>query len=774
MPVKLPSGPRIFVLSLFDGISALMVALGRLPCQVIAFAASEIDADCKRLVRKRWPGVMELGSILSIDHKTIDFLYLCVGNQCDLVLVAGGSPCQDLSALLAGGQGLQGDRSGLFFEIPRIVALLRSRFTCRVEVLVENVFSMTSDNRREFSRVLQCKPYLVDARFFSWCRRPRLFWISWHIEAQPGEQILDQGDFWEWTFRDLRPPVSAWVDPGCVFEGTDWLPTLTRALPRAQPPRAPAGLASASIAAVNRWRQDQHRFQVYQYETYNLIRGPDGLRLPSLTEREVLMGFPRGYISRALPPKLPPNQAFNLGCCMIGNTFNVHVITMVCHALIAAHNPATPQRNHVELCSSPPDAPYGWSDYPLFVKHDTTDTRCEHLVQEYLRLGDRGGTDIKLDLGIPFRCKAYPRAGLQSHYFTWRIIQGWPWKHSAHINCLELQSVVNSIQWRLRRSSHHRKRVLHLVDSQVVASVIAKGRTSEARQANRKGLTLKASMITSPLHLRYSTALVQITQFWATANIVVATLSDADAAVGCWLEHIFSEGEPKSLASDGLASLQFHLPALCGHFRSSWKMVKTWHRLEPPTRVVPLSPLLCLAFAGACIHCNRIAEAAALLVGFDALLRPGEICAMQCRDVTFLKDHAVIHHRDTKTGKRKGAGEMVIVDSQIAVKWLRRALCRRAPHERLVPGSLSAFRQLFHNLVHHLQLRGLFALYSLRRGGATHDFLTHGSLERTLLKGRWSSSSTARIYLQDTVATISELSLDSFQVVYARHLASFL
>lgn len=294
----------------------------------------------------------------------------------------------------------------------------------------------------------------------------------------------------------------------------------------------------------------------------------------------------------------------------------------------------------------------------------------------------------------------------------------------------------------------------------------------QTRQAHRQGKTLKAHLITSPLHARYATALVQITDFWATANIEVATLSSVDAAVSCWLEFIFSEGEPKSLASDGLASLQFHLPELCGHLRASWKLVKTWNRLEPPTRVVPLSPLLCRAFAGACLYTGRIAEAAAILVGFDAMLRPGEIYQVRARDVSFLRNRAIIHLRDTKTGKRKGASELVIVESAIAVKWLSQAMDYMAPNARLVGSSMPAFRQLFQNLVSHFELPGLFALYSLRRGGATWDFLSHGSLERTLLKGRWSSSSTARIYLQDTVATISDLSLTPEQSAYARYLAS--
>ena len=48
-----------------------------------------------------------------------------------------------------------------------------------------------------------------------------------------------------------------------------------------------------------------------------------------------------------------------------------------------------------------------------------------------------------MDLGIPFRSKAWPRAGIRSSLFHWTIIHGYPWKHQAHINVLELQGLVN-------------------------------------------------------------------------------------------------------------------------------------------------------------------------------------------------------------------------------------------------------------------------------------------------------------------------------------------
>ena len=67
-------GPRIFVLSLFDGVGALMVALSRLECTVVGYASCEIDKHCKRLTRTRWPGVVELGDIRKVTDKTMEVL----------------------------------------------------------------------------------------------------------------------------------------------------------------------------------------------------------------------------------------------------------------------------------------------------------------------------------------------------------------------------------------------------------------------------------------------------------------------------------------------------------------------------------------------------------------------------------------------------------------------------------------------------------------------------------------------------------------------------
>ena len=55
--------------------------------------------------------------------------------------------------------------------------------------------------------------------------------------------------------------------------------------------------------------------------------------------------------------------------------------------------------------------------------------------------------------------------------------------------------------------------------------------------------------------------------------------------------------------------------------------------------------------------------------------------------------------------------------------------------------------------------------YSLRRGGATAHFLEHGSLDKTAVRGRWPSTKTARIYINEAVSTLAQITLTTLQQI---------
>lgn len=82
----------------------------------------EADPYCRRVLAKHWPGVPCYEDIKAMDESTppVD-------------MITGGFPCQDIS-YIGKGAGIDGERSGLFFELMRIVRMVRPRY-----VLLENV-----------------------------------------------------------------------------------------------------------------------------------------------------------------------------------------------------------------------------------------------------------------------------------------------------------------------------------------------------------------------------------------------------------------------------------------------------------------------------------------------------------------------------------------------------------------------------------------------------------------------------------------------------------
>lgn len=249
---------------------------------------------------------------------------------------------------------------------------------------------------------------------------------------------------------------------------------------------------------------------------------------------------------------------------------------------------------------------------------------------------------------------------------------------------------------------------------------------------------------------------------------------DFDVATGQWLEHIFAEGYPKGYASDGLAALQHYVPEVAGKLRHSWRLLKSWQKMEPPVRVLPISPLMVVAISGACVKLGLTSAAAAFLVGFDTFLRPGELYRLTKQDITWAGGLAVLSLKKTKSGQRRNVAEMVVCHSRVANFWLWKALQHKKPHDLLLDETPSQFRSLFFDLLQHLEVPGYFSLYSFRRGGATWHFLSQDNIEQTLLRGRWASTSTARIYLQDAAATLSHLQISPDQKAYMRYLANFL
>jgi len=112
-------------LDLFSGIGGFALAARWAGFETIGFC--EIDKYAQKVLKKNFPGVPIYEDVTKLN-----------GDQFkDIYLLTGGFPCQDIS--IAGkGAGLDGERSGLWTELHRIISEVRPKYA-----LIENVPALT-------------------------------------------------------------------------------------------------------------------------------------------------------------------------------------------------------------------------------------------------------------------------------------------------------------------------------------------------------------------------------------------------------------------------------------------------------------------------------------------------------------------------------------------------------------------------------------------------------------------------------------------------------
>ena len=198
----------IKVLSLFDGISCAKVALNKLHIES-DYYASEIDSYAIQISQKNWPQIKHVGGVQTLTKFNFPHLF---NGSVDLLI--GGSPCQDLSIAKKNRKGLDGERSGLFWEYVRILKESKPKY-----FMLENVASMAKDQQDIITRELGVEPIMINAALVSAQTRKRLFWTNIPGIQLPKDRgillkdILQSGD----VDRDKSYAIDA-----SYFKGANW------------------------------------------------------------------------------------------------------------------------------------------------------------------------------------------------------------------------------------------------------------------------------------------------------------------------------------------------------------------------------------------------------------------------------------------------------------------------------------------------------------------------------------------------------------------------
>lgn len=129
-------------IGLFEGIGGFSLAVRWMGWETIAWC--EWIKDKQEQLYKNFPNAAGHGDISTTD-------FTIYRGQCDIL--TGGFPCQDASIAKSDGkgqQGLQGERTGLFFEFCRAIAEIKPRF-----IVAENVSNILKTNGgADFSSIL--------------------------------------------------------------------------------------------------------------------------------------------------------------------------------------------------------------------------------------------------------------------------------------------------------------------------------------------------------------------------------------------------------------------------------------------------------------------------------------------------------------------------------------------------------------------------------------------------------------------------------------------
>lgn len=150
------------VVSMFDGISCGQLALQRAGIPYSQYIAFEINKDSIAVTQHNFPNTVQCGDVRNFCWESI--------GHCDLLLA--GSPCQDLSSANRNREGLEGEKSSLFWEFIKAKEILKPEF-----FLLENV-QMPAKDFETISQAVGIYPVNINSEKVSAQLRNRFYWTN--------------------------------------------------------------------------------------------------------------------------------------------------------------------------------------------------------------------------------------------------------------------------------------------------------------------------------------------------------------------------------------------------------------------------------------------------------------------------------------------------------------------------------------------------------------------------------------------------------------------
>ena len=479
------------VISLFNGIGGAFRCYDILDVETEGMIAFEIAAAPNRVSMRRWPQACFEGDVRNVSESTVRQWYFKYPHATSIHLWAG-FPCVDLSSVKFNRKNLRGSQSSLFFEILRILGLIRKVFGAHFDIIfiIENVASMDREAAEEISCALGVTPYKVQCADVTPVSRPRFCWTNVSVGGLPGVKILNKGYFLELVVQGPMLSVSQWKreDSWWPYEGTGTIfPTCMKAISRREPPPAPAGISRCDSSTCERWESDDYRYPPYQYKEPYVIWSEKGWRLLDSSERDLLHGYGFEHTAPCMSAsniKKSLTQYEDVRCSLVGDCFSIFSFIIFPWAALRA---ILPPINYFHLCQRMGMAPGYTAPLSLLCPVQrrlaygslrSLGPTVSDLSRFLLSKVNHTGSDVRVTTGQVLCPKAYPRQSASAQWWVWEPCFKCNWKKKEHINLLEMRAILLSLRWRIQHLQEADVRFAHLTDSYVCMSVISKGRSS--------------------------------------------------------------------------------------------------------------------------------------------------------------------------------------------------------------------------------------------------------------------------------------------------------
>lgn len=248
---------------------------------------------------------------------------------------------------------------------------------------------------------------------------------------------------------------------------------------------------------------------------------------------------------------------------------------------------------------------------------------------------------------------------------------------------------------------------------------------------------------------------------WKALTSSVDAVGHALRAYGLYL---FSEGYPRYLLVYAITGMQDLMPETKYRLGGAWQVDRKWQHHEPGQcrAVLPAIAIRAVATIGALWGACK--WSVLVLLGFSAMLHPGELILLCRRDLVFPSDVAndmacmFIHLQNPKTARFARRQHARIDDSQV-IRLAEAAFGSLDLGSRLFPGSMASFRRFWNSVMQRLgipfkQSEKGATPGSLRGSGATYMYTCTQDIPLIAWRGRWARTKTLEFYLQEVAAQL--------------------